>query len=931
MRNDRRTRALRTRGISLIEVLIAMTLFVLSVATLGMLGFTGIDLAREGTERLQAITYAEEGMEALRAIRSESFALLVPGTYGIIRSAGAWQLSPTPDASGPYTRTVTIAAAGSGRVSVSLDVGWEIAPGRNGSVHLSGMLGSLLSAFWLQTTTADFAGGSLNGVDVRTDGDGAIGLSLAGDWSAPKQLVTHDLDGVGTINALREDGGVLYAGGTAVSGAEFTALDISNISNGILPRLLGVDIGADVSDIALAGGYAYLATTDNAREIVVVRLSDMAVVNSYNAAGNADALAIAATGTALYLGRASSASPELYRFSIADPLAALAPLQSAEFAANVNAIAPGSGNLFLGTSLDAAELSVHDASTLASANTLDLATNGDAFALALDGSTLYLARQNTGADEVVAVDISAAATALPIVASANTTGNARDIVLRPDGRVSVATDAANAELVTLDAGTLALLGTYDASSMTGAASVAYAGAAGFLGAIAASPDVVAVRGGGGSWEAPTLSGSLDLPSGSDGDAIAVMGNRAYVGTLEQGGAGAEFYVIDIANPAAPALLGSLNVGAAVRAIALSGNIAYLATSDTARELVAVNIANPAAPSIAGSYNVTGNVSGLSVAATGTTVYLGTQNNTGGSGREFHVLDAAVPGAIVQLGSREIGADITGIALSGTYALCSSSNNAKELTVLDVANPAAILEASSYNTTGTADGISVAVGGTIVYLGTQNNGAASDFYTFNLFPNGNVTLAGFLDLAADNSGIALAGSMAFVANNRAAGGFTAIDVTTPGTPVVRAHLTPGSNARDIASDGTRAYAALSLDARELAIISPAGLPTELTREGWLVSSAFDSGAPGTTWGTLSYAANGTGTVALQIRTAADIAGLSLASWVGDLGAIGVYYSATSSQIVPDPSASGTQWIQYRARLSGNGVTTPILESVQLTYN
>ncbi|HSE35591.1 MAG TPA: hypothetical protein VLB83_05745 [Candidatus Paceibacterota bacterium] len=920
-----------TRGVSLIEVLIAMALFILSVSMLGMLGFTGVDLAREGVERSQAVAYAEEGVEALRAIRSESFALLVPGTYGLSRSSGSWQLSPSPDTNGSYTRTVTLAPSGSGRIAMTLDVDWAIAPGRNGNVHLSGMLASLLSAFWLQTTSIDFSAGSQNGVDIRAEGDGAVGLSLAGDWSSPKQLSTHDLDGIPTVLSLREAEGVLYAGTTVVAGSEFTAIDIADVSAGTLPRIAGVDIGAEVSDIAIVGGYAYLATSDNARELVVVRLSDMTVVNSYNAAGGANGLSLTATGTTLYLGRASSASPELFRFSIADPLAPLAPLANAEFTANVNAMAVGSGHLFLATALDTAELSVRDATTLASVNMLDLVNNADGNAIALDGTIAYLVRQNSGAPEVVAIDVTDPVGTLVELAGANISGNARDVTLRPDGRVLVSSDAASSEMIVLTTATLALVGTFDATSAVGAESVAYAGAAAFLGTIAASPDVIAVRGGSGSWESPQLTGTVNLPSGTNADAIAVVGNRAYVGTLEQGGAAAEFYSIDVTDPQAPLQIGSLNVATAIRDMAIAGNYAYLATTDTARELVVVNIANPAAPVIAGSYNVAGNVSGLSVAASGTTIYLGTQNNTGGTGREFHILNAAIPGAIVLLGAREIGADITDIVLAGQFAACASGNNAKELTILDVGNPASILEASSYNTSGTADGLSVDVDGSIVYLGTQNNGGTADFYTFNLFINGNVTLAGFLDLAGDNAGIAVANSMAFVANNRAGAGLTVIDVTTPGTPVVRAHMTPGSNAADVAADGIRAYVALTLDTREFAIIAPAGLPTERIREGWQTSSAFDSGAAGTAWGTLSFAGNGTGTMAIQVRTAVDAAGLPFASWVGDLGVIGAYYTSTSSTIVVDPLSSGTQWIQYRARLTGDGATTPILESVQLTYN
>jgi hypothetical protein len=58
--------------------------------------------------RNRAISIAEEGLEAVRNIRDDSFSNLVVGTHGINNSEGEWQFSGSSDSVDIYTRTVTV-------------------------------------------------------------------------------------------------------------------------------------------------------------------------------------------------------------------------------------------------------------------------------------------------------------------------------------------------------------------------------------------------------------------------------------------------------------------------------------------------------------------------------------------------------------------------------------------------------------------------------------------------------------------------------------------------------------------------------------------------------------------------------------------------------------------------------------------------------
>lgn len=96
-------------GFSVLEVLIAIALFVIIaasaiVAVLGSFGTT-----RLAEEETQAALLAAEGLEAVQSIRNQGFANLTNGPHGLSNTGGTWVFSGISDASGKFTRVVTVA------------------------------------------------------------------------------------------------------------------------------------------------------------------------------------------------------------------------------------------------------------------------------------------------------------------------------------------------------------------------------------------------------------------------------------------------------------------------------------------------------------------------------------------------------------------------------------------------------------------------------------------------------------------------------------------------------------------------------------------------------------------------------------------------------------------------------------------------------
>lgn len=137
-------------------------------------------------------------------------------------------------------------------------------------------------------------------------------------------------------------------------------------------------------------------------------------------------------------------------------------------------------------------------------------------------------------------------------------------------------------------------------------------------------------------------GNLNAP-----DDVQISGTNAYVVNQVAASLGAsEFTVVNISNPAAPAVVGHLTdpMLAGAYRVRLHGNYAYVSSNNNAA-IDAVNISNPAAPTLAGSVQDTtnlANVNGLDVAASGQ--YIVTASPRAAGGKIINFAPYPLPGS-----------------------------------------------------------------------------------------------------------------------------------------------------------------------------------------------------------------------------------------------------------------------------------------------
>jgi Tfp pilus assembly protein PilV len=354
-------------GFSLVEVLLSVTLFTLFV--LGLSG--GLAYSMQSSEVTQykskAVFLADEGLEAARSLRNESYDALTAGTYGLDSSGSTWELTGSSDAVGEYTRTLEISDVDTNTKLITSKVTWPISVGGSNSVTVSAYLTNWLreiSQIWVNPTignSLNFGGnqdatgivymnnyayavratGSPNLIVIGISGSAPVivnssniavtptGISVhpAGTFAAvtsgtnngelnifnlanpsvPSLASTYNASGNSDASSSYiTQSNIVYVTRPRSNDKELIVLDVSNIAQ---PTLLGsIDFNSDLNDIHIDGNYAYVTTADTSQELVVFDITNPSTptqVTSFNIEGNNSGTSIVKNGNSVYLGTTS--------------------------------------------------------------------------------------------------------------------------------------------------------------------------------------------------------------------------------------------------------------------------------------------------------------------------------------------------------------------------------------------------------------------------------------------------------------------------------------------------------------------------------------------------------------------------------------------------------------------------------------------------
>jgi hypothetical protein len=357
-------------GFSVIEVLLAATIFgFLMTGLIGAVVYGRNSTAAAG-DRGRAMQLADEGIEATRNIGRAAFANLVNGTYGLTQSGSplAWAFSGTSDVSGIYTRQIVITTPSTNRRAIASTVSWPQPNGSTATVTVTGQLTN-----W---------------------------AAVLKSWS--NAIVAGAADVTGTNNAVKTDvvGNFAYT----VLSATTNNFVITNISNPAAPiNSSTVTLAGTPTNIFVVGNYAYITNISDTAELQVVDISVPAtpvLKASVDMIGTGDGLGVYVSGNFAYVTRTADTTTNANEFTVVNITNPLVPTVAGGYnsAVTTNEVYVSGNFAYVATSSTTQEMLVINVTTPASPTLT--ATYNPATALAATtitgfGSTVLLGMSTT--------------------------------------------------------------------------------------------------------------------------------------------------------------------------------------------------------------------------------------------------------------------------------------------------------------------------------------------------------------------------------------------------------------------------------------------------------------------------------------------------------------------------------------------------------
>lgn len=216
-----------------------------------------------------------------------------------------------------------------------------------------------------------------------------------------------------------------------------------------------------------------------------------------------------------------------------------------------------------------------------------------------------------------------------------------------------------------------------------------------------------------SWANAVLDGSNNLAGTKNGIKVATQGNYAYL-VMEAGNP--DFFVLNVSNPAAPAIAASLDIEDSPRNIVVDGNYAYIASKNDAAELEVIDIKDPLAPKKVSSFDAPGKADAYGIKKQGNNIYLSRLDNKGDS--EFMILNLANPLSPQRIGSYGVNNDARDLCVIGSNVYLGNNNESSEILVLNISLPASPLLANTIDLPGKDSVLAVRCVGNTLFVGQE---------------------------------------------------------------------------------------------------------------------------------------------------------------------------------------------------------------------
>ena len=414
------------RGFSMIEILISiafvsvLTLILVSVVTFSH------NLRRTDQEKTQAALYAQGAVEAVRQL---TWSKVLNGSWHpSIDASQQWSLVAGSELlDNKFTRSVEIgdvyrSSSQNGQVygSITANGGFEDPstkkitaliswPGADGPKQftLESYVHRYAADRWVQTdwsagpgqtdwsTTNKFFSKD-SGADITIPGIVSLSAGFI-DWTKASTTATYNTAGnFDDEDVYEKDGKAYLVTVNNSSGPEFYILNVTNPKS--VSLISNKEIGSSVYSIVVRGNFAYIATSDNSKELQVLDISNSSapnIVATYNLPSNTDATDVQVDENEVYVIQGTT----IYAYHQNTPSSLQLDTSLTISGGNATKIYLAQHYLYVATESANAELLIYDVTTPSSmyqVGRYNVAGSLKATDVFVVGSRAYLATQNNG-------------------------------------------------------------------------------------------------------------------------------------------------------------------------------------------------------------------------------------------------------------------------------------------------------------------------------------------------------------------------------------------------------------------------------------------------------------------------------------------------------------------------------------------------------
>ena len=371
------------QGSLLLEAVLAIGVFGIFLAGIGLSLALGEYTTARGGDRSRAAYLAEEQLDALREMRERGFSNVITGAHGLKLTSSGWAFSGTSVTNNGFTKQVVVSSLGTDWLGVKSTVKWNFGKTRSGNV--------VLNSYITDWHKAD----------------------VVGNWSAMSRVANVAGSGTPDFQDIAVSGNYAYLIGTTISGGK--GLYIYDISTPTSPTRVAstFDLGASAYGLAISGDRLYLATDSATQEVQVYDISSPTtlasgnLVNSYDLAGSGKARSIAVYGSNAYVGSLTDSPNPEFNVLLMSETGPMTLQSSLSTSGSILDMSLKDGYAYIANSSNSAEFSVIDIFdpenvTWAPGNGIDLTDVQDGNAMATTGTAALLGRKNgSSIDELI--------------------------------------------------------------------------------------------------------------------------------------------------------------------------------------------------------------------------------------------------------------------------------------------------------------------------------------------------------------------------------------------------------------------------------------------------------------------------------------------------------------------------------------------------